>query len=190
MADWTIAFSWMMDNEDPLRKYKTVPDPPDQYETDEHGNVIRVGAYAISGINSAAYPSQFARINVVPQAQRAPSVEDFYRLMFWNQWYSQIVSDEVAKRTFDCAVLDGPVTAVHILQRSVNGLGGAQIDEDGGWGPITVAAVNNQNPAMLVNSLQAQWLGHAQAIADKNPARAKYLGTAQKPGPWWIRIMK
>jgi len=190
MGVWSTAFEWMMDNEDPKRKYATKPDPPDQYGKDDHGNVIRIGAYAISGINSANFPAQFERISDIPQAQRAQPVEDFYHLMFWNKWYAQIVSDEVAKRAFDCAVLDGQRTAVYILQRAVNDLGGVQLDDDGDWGPVTVEAVNNQNPASLVNSLKAQWLEHAKAVVIKNPARAKYLGTAQKPGPWWTRIMK
>jgi hypothetical protein len=190
MSSFDVCYSWMMDNEDPKRQYKTLPDPPDLYEDDGHGNLVRVGAHSISGINSDSYPAQFARISVIPQVQRAQAVEDFYHLMFWNKWYAQIVSDEVAKRIFDCAVLDGPVTAVYIVQRAANGLCGEQIKDDGRWGPITVEVLNDQNPASLINSLKAQWLEHAKVVVVRNPARAKYLGTAQKPGPWWTRIMK
>ena len=55
MASFEVAFNWMMDNEDASRAYKTVPD---------------TGGMAISGINSAAYPSDFARINAIQQGLR------------------------------------------------------------------------------------------------------------------------
>lgn len=193
MASYDVAYRWMMSFEDPEFLFKKVPDAPDIYTTDPSsptGTRVRIGAYAISGINSHSYPAQFSHIESIPQAQRAAAVENFYELMFWNKWYDQIVSDEVAKRVFQFAVNRGPETAVEVLQQAVNALGGAQIDDDGDWGPITVAAVNNQNSAMLVNSLQAQMLGSYQSVVDKDPAKAKYLGTAQKPGPWWIRATK
>lgn len=189
MADWDVAFRWMMRYEDPEFLYEKEPDDPDEFETDEQGKKIRVGAYAISGVNSAAYPVQFARINAIRQDLRGPAVSNFYRLMFWNKWYDQIVSNEVAKRTFSTSVNVGPETGVMILQRAVNAIGGAQIDDDGHWGPITVTAVNNQNEASLVSSLQAQILGYYKSVADEHPAKAKYLGTAQHPGPWWRRAM-
>ena len=43
MSIWTTAYNWMLDNEDAEREYKVVPDAPP-------------GAFAISGINSAAFP--------------------------------------------------------------------------------------------------------------------------------------
>ena len=169
MSSFQIAYSWMMDNEDAGRKYATVPD---------------TGGMAISGINSAAYPSQFAAIKALPQAMRATAVASFYQDEFWNQWYAQLVSDEVAKRVFDAAVNMGPGTACKLLQEVI----GAEVD--GAWGPNTVAKANACDPDSLVTAFKQQRLGHYEAIVASNPDDEKYLGTEEQPGPWWIRSMK
>lgn len=189
VSQFSIAFAFLMTNEDPLMACEIKPDAPGKWDNTVSPRVWN-GAHVISGINSAAFPTQFAAIAAVPQEERLPEVMSFYQTIFWNKWYSEIVSDEVAKRVFDSAVNQGPATGVKIVQNAVNSLGGAQIESDGGWGPVTVAAVNNQNSAMLVNAFKAQRLAKYQETVDKNPALAHYLGTAENPGPWWIRAMK
>ena len=169
MADFQIAFDWMMDNEDAGRKYATVPD---------------TGGQAISGINSAAYPQDFARINAIQQGLRGQAVAAFYQQNFWNPFYEQIESDEVAKRVFDAAVNMGPGTACKLIQEAAGAV------PDGAWGPNTVAAINRCDQVALVNAFKQDRLNHYQAIVAKNPANAVYLGTADKPGPWWVRSMK
>ena len=51
MADWNTAYNFMMDNEDGPRACAQIPDAPEQHDpvTGE-----RIGAFAISGVNSAA----------------------------------------------------------------------------------------------------------------------------------------
>lgn len=169
MASFEVAFNWMMDNEDASRAYKTVPD---------------TGGMAISGINSAAYPSDFARINAIQQGLRGQAVAAFYQQNFWNQWYAQIESDDVAKRVFDAAVNMGPGTACKIIQEAAGAV------PDGAWGPNTVAAINRCGPAALVTAFKQDRLNHYVAIVSTNPADALYLGTEEQPGPWWIRSMK
>jgi lysozyme family protein len=107
MADWDTAYNWMMDNEDSTRACAQVPDSPP-------------GAFAISGINSASYPAEFAAIAAAPQAEREPLVQQFYENKFWNQWYAQVISDDVGKRVFDFAVNGGSVASVRCLQQAVN----------------------------------------------------------------------
>jgi len=163
-----------MDNEDRGRQYKMVPDAPP-------------GAFAISGINSVAYPSQFAAINTIPQPQRGSAVQSFYQTEFWNTWFTQLLSDDLAKRVFDSAVNMGPGTAVKLLQQAINEIVTTPIVVDGGWGPNTVASANSCVPIALIGRLQQARLAHYQAIVDRNPADAQYLGTAEHPGPWWTR---
>jgi len=151
----------MMVNEDgpaPYR-YKQVEDYPP-------------GSFAISGINSHVYPTQFTRISLIPQEQRGPFVQNFYQIEFWNKWLAQIVSDEVVKRVFDEAVNAGPGTAVKILQTAL------KIEDDGLWGPNTVAAANAADSS-LVQLFIAARVQHYRDIARDNPAEAKYL-------PEWI----
>ena len=156
MSDFSVCFSWMMDNEDRGRKYKTVPDAPP-------------GAQAISGINSAAFPDDFKKINAIPQAKRGPAVQSFYRENFWNKWFDQIESDEVAKRVFDAAVNMGPGTAVKLLQEA------AGCPVDGLWGPDTLAAVNAEGDA-LIDVFKQERSAHYQDIVLNDPEDAPYLG--------------
>lgn len=178
MAVFQISFDWMMQNEDG-------PGPPYRYE-----EVSDPGGDAISGINSAAFPDDFLRILNTPQAERGPLVVSFYQAKFWNRWYAQLLFDEVAKRVFDEGVNAGPVTTVKVLQQAINATGAASVIVDRTWGPATVAAANECAEDELVYCFKQARLARYQAIAAVNPADAHYLGTAAKPGPWWVRAMK
>src|ERR1017187_6876862 len=107
MANWDVAYNWLLDSEDPQRAYNIVSDAPP-------------GAFAISGINSTAFPQDFDAISKLMISERGPAVEWFYLKNFWNQWYMQLTSDEVAKRVFDFGVNAGEKTSVRCLQQAVN----------------------------------------------------------------------
>ena len=163
MSSFDVAFQFLMDNEDAARAYAVVPDAPP-------------GAHAISGINSAAFPGEFEAIAAIAQNERALAVEQFYERNFWNQWYAQLTSDEVAKRVFDAAVNAGSVAAVKCLQRSCNSFPiQVPLIEDGGWGPLTVAKANILNPDSLVTAFQQARIAHYKAIIAANPADAVYF---------------
>lgn len=169
MANFEVAFTWMMLNEDSQRQYATVPD---------------VGFQAISGINSKSFPDQFATINAIPQAQRGPAVEQFYMVNFWNPWFGQIISDEVAKRVFDAAVNMGSSTAVKILQIACNSLLTPLIAQDGAWGPATVHQVNDAAPDALVSAYIAARRAHYVDIIRVKPELSRYLAA------WLARASK
>jgi hypothetical protein len=174
MADWNTAYNWMMDNEDSERACAQVPDAPP-------------GAFAISGVNSASWPAEFAAIAAVPQGEREPLVQQFYQNHFWDSWFAQVNSDDVCKRVFDFAVNGGTGSAVRCLQEAVNSLaapGAAQIGEDGGWGPMTLGAVNAADPVPLTAAFQARRVAHYQAIAAKDPSTQRYLAA------WTARAQK
>jgi len=169
MADWSAAFNFMMDSEDASHSYKQVSD------------AAPAGCpgpcYAIAGINSGAWPKEFAAIAATPQDQRGPLVEQFYRDHFWNDWFAQLASDEVAKRVFDFAVNGGAKGAVRCLQQSVNGLSGAGIAEDGGWGPATLHAANLCDGEQLAARFRSVRADHYRAIIAAHPEDTKYLRT-------------
>lgn len=158
MAAFETAFAFMLANEDPKREYATVPDAP-------------AGAHAISGINSAAFPSDFAKLDAMTQAERAPAVEHFYWLNFWNSWLARLVADDVAARIFDEAVNAGSETAVKLLQRAL----GAAVACDGEWGPATLQAANSADPVALLTAYRQARVGYYEAIAASKPELAKYL---------------
>jgi lysozyme family protein len=175
MADWNTAYNFMMDNEDLKRAYAIVPDAPEQLDpvTKE-----RIGAFAIAGINSAAFPGEYACIAATAQQYRAKLVERFYRTHFWNQWFDQLASDDIAKRVFDMAVNGGAGTAVRLLQCAILDLSG--IDGiDGQWGPMTVTRANWLDADKLVSAFQRRRVARYREIVAKNPADARYL-------PQWI----
>ena len=184
MADWNTAYNWMMDNEDAARAYKTVPDAcPDGVEGLCH---------VVSGINSGAFPKEFAAIAALPNSSRGNLVEEFYLENFWNcrwatygSWYAQLASDEVAKRVFDMAVNGGAGTAVKILQEAVNVLLAVdhlEIACDRQWGPQTIKAANQCSG--LVPAFRAQRIAHYKAVVAADPSKAKYLDA------WIARAMK
>jgi len=168
MADWNTAYNWMMDFEDTPRACKQVPDACP--------NGVEGPCFAISGINSAVWPTEFAAIAALAQADREPSVQQFYQDHFWNKWYAQLDADELCKRVFDFAVNGGSGASVRCLQQAVNAISGAApIAEDGGWGPATVGAANAADPTALVTSFKAKRVANYQTIVNQNPAKAKYL---------------
>lgn len=170
MADWNTAYDWMMDFEDAPRACAQVPDAAP--------SGVAGPCYSISGINSGAWPAEFTPIAALPQEQRKPLVQQFYQNHFWNTWFAQVVSDEVCKRVFDFAVNGGSGTSVRCLQQAVNSLlaaGTAPISEDGGWGPMTVGAVNAADPVALQAAFEARRVAHYQAIVAADPSKAIYL---------------
>jgi lysozyme family protein len=171
MSDFSTCYSWMLANEDAAHAYATVPDAPP-------------GAEAISGINSVAFPSEFAAINAIPQAQRGSAVENFYETCFWNQWIAQVASNDVAKRVFDAMVNMGPSTACRLLQAAVNTRTQPQIATDGNWGPATVAAANACDPVALMGAFIAARVQHYRDIVAANPNDQQYLAA------WLARTSK
>jgi lysozyme family protein len=166
MADFVTAFQWCMTSEDAQMACAVVPDSTPQGATGP--------CYAISGINSGMWPSQFASIAALSQESRPSAVQDFYQANFWNNWFTQLVSDDLAKRVFDFSVNGGTGTAVGTLQKAVNALGG-NLKVDCGWGPMTLAAVNAADQAALVQAFIAARMAHYQQIAAANQADQQYL---------------
>lgn len=176
MANWDVCFNWLMDNEDRARSYAIVPD---------------VGGSAIAGVNSKDWPVQFQKIANLPADQRGPLVALFYQQAYWNKWYAQLTSDEVAKRVFDASVNCGPRAAIEILQRAINPIalkmaapGSYLLIIDGAWGRHTVESANALDPAGIVPAFCAERVLHYQAIVDANPADAVYLAA------WTARALK
>jgi hypothetical protein len=89
MADWNTAYNWMMDNEDAARACAQVADASPEG--------VAGSCFAISGINSGAWPVEFAAIAAADQASREPRVQRFYQDHFWNYWLAHLNSDELCK---------------------------------------------------------------------------------------------
>lgn len=146
MADFLPALDFLLDDEDAARECKIAPDACPKG--------CAGPCFAISGVNSGAWPSDYARIAALPQSERLPAVGDFYEANFWDAAkLAGIDSQDLANRVLDEAVWSGPVTAVRLLQRAGNAVRSpseAPLVEDGLLGPVSLAAVNSAPEADLL----------------------------------------
>ena len=178
MADFDYCFAFVLSNEDHTPpRYEDEPDAPGSYAV---VNGVRVwnGARAISGVNSHAWPAQYAAIAAVQQDQRGSAVAAFYRQNFWNQRLVSLVSASIAAVVMDACVNEGPEPGVHLLQEAVNDCnptGGHMLNEDGQLGPATVAAANTCDPVKLLAAFMDARQARYRALVDTNPADSSYL---------------
>ena len=161
MASFDIAFEWTLQWEDPAREYKQTPDNPPAG--------VQGPCWAISGVNSGAWPAEFAQIAAWTQtADRALAVKKFYLDHFWNEHLAALTSDDLAKRVFDAGVNMGAATAVRLLQQAL----GCHVDCV--WGPATVNAANQGGDA-LVEAFKYARADHYYRIVWRHPDDARYL---------------
>ncbi len=158
MADFQICFNWMLPHE---------AGTPPSYEitNDNKGQVI-------AGVNSLAWPADFATIAARPIDQRPSAVAAFYQRNFWSPFCDQIASNNIAAYLLDSRINQGPGTGVGILQEAVNACG-MGLAVDGALGPNTVAAVNS-----------VPWLALLHAFQDAREAAYRKIGGPNLPG--WL----
>jgi lysozyme family protein len=159
MSDFATCLAWTLHNEDSQLTYEATPD---------------IGGFAIAGINSHVWPASYAYIAGLPVTERAAAVSTFYRCKFWAPAMAKIVSNEVAKRLFDCAVNEGFETAVCIFQRAIADLSGI-IDEDGKLGKGTVDRANLLDPDKLVRAFQNERVTAYEKIVAEHPEKKDCL---------------
>jgi lysozyme family protein len=170
MASFSKAFAFAMQSEDPKMECKTVSDAPPAGWT---GGPV----YAISGINSAVFPKDFAELNAMPPTERATTVTAFYKSHFWNQWYDALANDDLACRVFDMAVNGGPVPAARLLQQAVNA-SGHSLHVDGVLGVYIVIEANKcDGDYSLVNTFKSLRVQHYKDIVAAHPEKGKYLAS-------------
>ena len=173
MSQFPPALDYVLNFEDAARSYANVPD---------------VGGYAIAGINSKSWPASYAAILACEQSSRGPMVATFYQNSFWTPMkLGGLDSQDLANRVLDAGVNMGIGTAIKLMQNAANLLKPGLVEVDGANGPNTLAAVNSLEPEAILAAFRSLRLGHYQEIVDNDSSKAVYLGTAQKPGPWWRR---
>jgi len=169
MADFQSCFAFMMANEDSANLHAQVSDacPPG----------VAGPCWAISGINSGVYPTQFSVLAAAPQSARGPLVEVFYKTYIWDRWFGAATSTDLMMRVFDCTVNLGERKAVRLLQQSVPD---SSLVPDGLWGPVTLAAVNAADPVATLTAFKAARREHYLLNDANNPALSALLIRAAK----------
>jgi lysozyme family protein len=165
VADFNTAFTATMVWEDSKMECAEVPDAPP-------------GARAISGINSSAWPQEFAAIAAVSQNERPPAVESFYLNHFWNKFIQQM-DHAIAVPYFDTCVNLGAGKATTILQDAVNVALHPPVAVDGSLGPDTIRAVNLCNPAALAANFRQLRVAHYQDHDAHSPFLEQLIARAK-----------
>jgi lysozyme family protein len=93
-----------------------------------------------------------------------------YAAGYWKDLYSQIVDQSLAEKLFDMGVLMGVVTAVKLLQISMQKE--ISIVTDGDFGPETLADVNAEGNLADYKSVL---LNHAVSIIQNNPKDSGFI---------------
>lgn len=113
---------------------------------------------------------------------------DLYRTQWWDKFhFAGIPSDRIATKLFDHAVNMGPVTAVKILQRTLNEPAETpedEIDVDGVIGPQVARAVAHD--CILPNGEQALLDAFAVNLSDHYEEIAKADPRHEKDLPGWL----
>jgi lysozyme family protein len=94
----------------------------------------------------------------------------YYQEHYVKALYAQIESQFVGEKLFDLGVLFGVRVAVGVMQAALG------ITTDGAFGPNTLAAINQTEPASLYNAYKAAMVTHAINVANANPPEREFLG--------------
>jgi len=89
----------------------------------------------------------------------------------------------VATKTLDICVNTGHEQGHKILQRACNDLGQA-LDDDGRFGPLTITAVNQCNPAMLLEAIKARQVNFYRQLCTKDAKYVLFLAGWLKRASW------
>lgn len=113
------------------------------------------------GISKRQYPDEdIANLTI----ERAKAI---YMTDFWLRYRLNQISDDVAPKVLDAAVLCGPGTAIKMLQRCLG------VTADGAIGPGTVAAC--RAALSLLDKYREALADHFHAIAAGDPSQARFL---------------
>ena len=153
MADYDIAFEYLMDDEDRARSGEVVHDPT----SDDPDAVARFG------INSHWFPDAKADgFYEMSQEDALAYVKGFYKYRFFAaiMGYGIAVQD-IANKCLDLAVNEGVKEATKIVQRACNAvltpvaIGKLPVTVDGVPGNETLDAINKCAPELLLPTIKA-----------------------------------
>lgn len=117
------------------------------------------------GISQRSYPGIDIRKLTLDRARA------IYRKDWWDRFrYGEITNPTLSIKVFDIAVNIGARRAARFLQRAVNSdrvLN--KIAEDGSIGPVTLRAVNDADPAMLMLGFLGRVWTHYDKLSHRMP---------------------
>ena len=131
------------------------------------------GNFEVAGINDKYHPDAFKRISSLPAQERAQAAAQYVK-----EYTSPFVSklpEAVQPFAQDLAFNRGMGGATKYIQQGLNTLG-QKVAVDGGLGPKTLQAINQVEPKALMRAASQAQLEDEYRMAERNPARKKFIG--------------
>jgi len=130
------------------------------------------GNFEVAGINDRYHPEAFKAISSLPPQERAKAAAEYI------QGYTAPLVERLPQPlqpfTQDLAFNRGLGGATKYIQQGLNALG-QKVAVDGGFGPKTLAAINQVEPRALMRAASDAQLQDEYNMAERNPARKKFI---------------
>jgi len=130
------------------------------------------GNYEVAGINDRYHPEAFKAISSLPAQERAKAAAEYI------QGYTAPLVEKLPQAlqpfTQDLAFNRGLGGATKYIQQGLNALG-QKVAVDGGFGPKTLAAINQVEPRALMRAASQAQLEDEYRMAERNPDRKKFI---------------
>jgi len=130
------------------------------------------GNFEVAGINDRYHPEAFKAISSLPAQERAKAAAEYI------QGYTAPLVERLPQPlqpfTQDLAFNRGLGGATKYIQQGLNTLG-QKVAVDGGFGPKTLAAINQVEPRALMRAASQAQLEDEYRMAERNPARKKFI---------------
>ena len=130
------------------------------------------GNYEVAGINDRYHPEAYKAISSLPPQERAKAAAEYI------QGYTAPLVERLPQSlqpfTQDLAFNRGLGGATKYIQQGLNTLG-QKVAVDGGFGPKTLAAINQVEPRALMRAASDAQLQDEYNMAERNPARKKFI---------------
>ena len=121
------------------------------------------------GISKRSYPHVDIAHLTVEQAK------SIYKNDFWDpQLYKYIEDIHLATKVFDLAVNMGPSWAHQLMKRALKSAGQNMV-EDGILDLMTLTAINESEPGILLAALKSEAAGYYRTLAAIQPKKNKFL---------------
>ena len=130
------------------------------------------GNFEVAGINDRYHPEAFKAISSLPAQERAKAAAEYI------QGYTAPLVEKLPQAlqpfTQDLAFNRGLGGATKYIQQGLNTLG-QKVAVDGGFGPKTLAAINQVDPRALMRAASDAQLQDEYKRAELDPNRKKFI---------------
>ena len=129
------------------------------------------GGQTYAGISRRANPSWEGWKNI-DRGQSVPEsmVSTFYKATYWDAVFGDDIADQhSAESLYDFAVNGGGSTARVLAQKS------AGVNDDGIFGPVTIAAINSMDPKLFTARFALYKIDKYRKIVQRSPEQVKFL---------------